>query len=795
MLRSSLVAVLMFCAAICAGQTLELYPNVHTIGVNLYLPPEFDPEHDDTVLVRYYVGSDTTSHPAFPMTWATGTSMLRTCIFNTEPNTEYSVRIDIHPSPSPAAYSTLYSSAITRQFTSRKKAKRSFYVSPEGASTNYDSLAPGNLEMAMAEARHGDEVVLLTGFYLAGNMMITETSGPSVLRAAEGAYVTISGGEQATRTWTETSTPGLYVTELSEKAANVNCVISGDGRRLYPYAKLEDLKTHSLSCILGTPQPCGLPGFWRDPRPSTVIPFQLENPEYRKLYVKFVDNTQPLNAYLTISQEKRGLTIRGTDSVRLERIRFKYYGVSPYGCAVSIESASEVVIDSCTFEFNDRHVSLSGSSNHVSILNTTFNDGADWDTYIGKATYEPYTPALCYGLTVPSLYPDNDRMMETGGIIFAWDFNGRGTIVKGCSFHGMMDGLKGVAPAVVDSLSAETDIYDGDISGSDDAIEFDGNAANVRMWNMHVREGTVSMAPSLSGPLYVFRNIITDLSIGHSTIEGYDTLVTFAGTPYKFATGDTNKAGRVFVMHNTYVARGDGQGAGFELREPARHTGVTLLNNIFIAGAGMAWAYISPSIQKLEAPLELNADYNTYYTESAVFGTRRWSNPTMYFDNLDALRAALPYEQHSKQLRPAFVNEDQNDFRPIAGSPIIDAAVIIPGLNDRNYSGIGPDIGAVESSAVTGVEPDAQPAELGATMLSFAVFPNPTHDYVTVTGDFQSGTCYWSIIDLTGHTLLDGTSQALNSSLTIHISTLSKGRYTLMLSLAHRVYAVSLVRL
>jgi len=249
----------------------------------------------------------------------------------------------------------------------------------------------------------------------------------------------------------------------------------------------------------------------------------------------------------------------------------------------------------------------------------------------------------------------------------------------------------------------------------------------------------------------------------------------------------------VYIMHNTYVARGDGEGAGFELREPAKHSAVTLLNNIIIAGSGIAWAYISPAVQLLEAPLELTADYNTYFTESDVFGTRRGSNPTMWFNDLVELQSALPYEAHSMQYRVQFADGDSGSYIPIAGSPVIDAGSVIPGLNNDNYYGDRPDMGAVETKWIVDVRDDSNDERP-------RVHPNPTQAFITVRGDFtvhgdfESGAIEWSIADLTGNTVLRGTSKALNSSLSIDMSVLPIGVYTLVLDQTTRVQSLHVVK-
>ncbi|MDZ4745923.1 MAG: hypothetical protein SGJ05_07960 [bacterium] len=706
-MKLTLIIILTLLAHLAQAQPrLELYANVHTIGVNIYLNATDDPEEDAVASMQYKRSDEAIWKQGFRVSRAQNDLRLSTCIFNATPNTSYDVQLQLTDASTPGLNITLTGQSTTREFKQQGGAARSLYVSPDGKSDAFDSLNSGSLRAGMFSARQSDEVVLLDGVYHVGGLSINNNIGPGTIRAAAGARPVLSGADATEHVWTLSAAPGEYMTTLSESGANVNCVITKAGRRLYPYSKREDLQTHKLSCILGKPQECGLDGLWRDPRPSTVIPFQVVNPLYRKLFVKFTDNSHPSGHDLSISVQHNALTISNSSSLRLQGLTFRYYGVSPYGTALILQNCSEVVVDSCTFEFNDRQISLVGASHHVSVMNSRFADDVDWDTYVSKATYEPYTPALCYGLTVPSLYPNNDRMMETGGIIFDWGFTGRGTIVYNCSFSGMMDGLKGVAPQRNDSLTSETDIYDGDISGSDDAIEFDGHAANVRMWNMYVRNGAISMAPSLSGPLYIVRNIITDVSISHATIEGNDTLVAFPGIPFKFATGDTARAGSVFLMHNTYVARGDGKGAGLDLRNPAFNKNVVVLNNVFVCGSGVAWSYRTYAEPTPENTMILECDYNTYYTSGETFGVRAGFGGSQNFSSLAALRTALPYEEHGMQLRPTFVNENQNDFRPAPSSPLIDAGIVIPGINDREFIGAAPDIGAYESSTISSVGDD-----------------------------------------------------------------------------------------
>jgi len=284
-----------------AQPSLELYANVHTIGVNIYMSSTDDPEEDAVASMQYKRTDETIWKTGFRVTRARHDARLSTCIFHVTPNTSYDVQLQLTDASTSGLNVTLTGQCITREFTKRGGVSHSFYVSPDGKGDAFDSLNPGSLGAAIISARQSDEVVLLDGVYHAGGLSISNNIGPGIIRAAAGARPVWSGADAAEHVWTLSAAPGEYVTTLSERGANVNCVITDAGRRLYPYSKREDLQTHKLSCILGTPQECGLDGLWRDPRPSTIIPFQAVNPLYRKLFVKFTDNSHPEDHNLSIS--------------------------------------------------------------------------------------------------------------------------------------------------------------------------------------------------------------------------------------------------------------------------------------------------------------------------------------------------------------------------------------------------------------------------------------------------------------------------------------------------------------
>ena len=76
----------------------------------------------------------------------------------------------------------------------------------------------------------------------------------------------------------------------------------------------------------------------------------------------------------------------------------------------------------------------------------------------------------------------------------------------------------------------------------------------------------------------------------------------------------------------------------------------------------------------------------------------RWKG--VDYSTLSALRSGTGFEANGKSADPTFMASTSGDWRLKLGSPAIDAAIVIPGINDH-YVGKGPDIGALEYSSTS----------------------------------------------------------------------------------------------
>jgi len=95
-----------------------------------------------------------------------------------------------------------------------------------------------------------------------------------------------------------------------------------------------------------------------------------------------------------------------------------------------------------------------------------------------------------------------------------------------------------------------------------------------------------------------------------------------------------------------------------------------------------------------------------------------WANGTgEHIHDLSTFRLLTGQEPHGVSVVPGFVDGAAGDYSLRPDSPLIDAGVVIPGINDGDYAGGAPDIGAFESGREgfsLYAEPSSQAIDCGA---------------------------------------------------------------------------------
>jgi Right handed beta helix region/Fibronectin type III domain len=314
---------------------------------------------------------------------------------------------------------------------------------------------------------------------------------------------------------------------------------------------------------------------------------------------------------------------------------------------------------------------------------------------------------------------------------------------------------------VADGISyplTNVDIFGNDIfDTSDDGIEPDYGAANVRMWGNRIHNAVhngISFQPQNGGPWYIIRNQI----------------VLNKEAAFKFRTTD-----RFVLLHNTIVNWGKGwaDGAmmccneGHLLRAIAR-------NNLWIAvQGGQIWGFDATL-----ADWRSDLDFDGFDWGAAT-------NPFKYagvtFPDIASFSGASNMERHGIRVAgttcfetfdvpsppPAPVPAQVMTLRSDCNA--VDAGAVLPNINDSSFAGAAPDLGAYEYG---------QPAP------PFGPRVGPTARLTTLAGTIRAGqstTLVWTTTDATTVTI-DQSVGAVDPHGSLIVSPTSTTTYTITAS-------------
>jgi parallel beta-helix repeat protein len=374
------------------------------------------------------------------------------------------------------------------------------------------------------------------------------------------------------------------------------------------------------------------------------------------LYVHLKNNKDPNTAVMVISRENEALHITH-DHIYILDLTFRHYGQGSYAKAIYLNGASNTLVQKCIFENNDLGVGIKRAASENVIQDCTFSDTIfNW----------PWSDIKDVG------------GLEDGGIVFYDPVDGRGNIIRRNTFHDDFDGF-GICPNSTAMVTNETDVYDNTIYNmGDDGVEADGRCSNVRIWGntfYDVLMG-ISLAPVYDGPVYAIRNVIHRTGVGNHS---------YTGSPFKFNSGYST-SGPMYLFHNTADAYYSGNN-GLYIKAPGTWDLIYARNNI--------WSGTSYAINNYNTSQPVNLDYDNLYN-AGITNLVRW-NSTNYA-TLTSFSAATGQESHGLSVSPGFADTDNGDYRLSPGSPMIDAGLSIPGINNQ-FFGTAPDLGAFEHSS------------------------------------------------------------------------------------------------
>ena len=764
-MRNILVVFVLLTALKCHSQsTLELLSNYETVGINVILDT-IDEEKDAFGTVQYKHSSDTEWSSGFPLSRIENDlNMCSGSIFWLSSGEIYDVRVTLIDSTTSAINGQLLAGTIsTRSELSPTSTGQIYHVSPDGNNGTYTIQDAFNL------VRAGEKVLIANGTYYVGDLVLPNNgtlAKPIVIIGESTENVIFNGAYEEQLNWTAFGNNGVYVTNTP--VINPNLVIA-DGERLFPHQTYPDLRNNQITATLTNIEPAGMSGFYRNPTLLPFFPSNFGDPgniSVDKLYVKFLDNSDPNEKDMVVTNQSRALTLDNNEFIILKNITFKNYGVGHVATAVIISNSHQILIDSCTFEANNTCISLKGKSERVTIQHSTFMDYfINWHSWKIKATHD-YEP-------LNQRFPQASRNLEKGGFVCDHDFFGKEIVIRGNTFDNfhqtgrLTPTRPGVSPLDTLPVTLEIDFYNNLIKNSSgDGFEIDNYARNIRVFNNRFESchAPLSLAAAEDGPSYIIRNVFTDI------VEGYYisnfTLLQAKGHPLKFQHGKQNSVnGDIFFFHNTVDAKNIAFGMNLShttVSEPWKK--LELKNNIFKTDSG-----ISMNIRAFSLP-RLESNYNAYYSNNSDISCVEINNssPECYSSITD-IHSSYSWEEHSFESHPLFLDETNGNYTLSGDSPLINKGVLIQGINDKSYFGNSPDIGAFEYSNTTSNNETLNTAGL-------TISPNPSSGTFVVSVQMNFINSPYFIYDTYGRLIQKGIIPP-SSNLDVNIEHLNNGLY------------------
>jgi hypothetical protein len=144
-----------------------------------------------------------------------------------------------------------------------------------------------------------------------------------------------------------------------------------------------------------------------------------------------------------------------------------------------------------------------------------------------------------------------------------------------------------------------------------------------------------------------------------------------------------SSAGQTYVFHNTFASTTSPTAA---LHPSGPYSNMHFRNNIFV---GNNSASVSDDAGESVAGNTFDGDL----VHSNVAALFRWKGTN--YSTIASLRSATGFEVNGRSGDPRFTALAFGDVTLLGGSPAIDGALRIPGINDT-WKGLGPDMGARE---------------------------------------------------------------------------------------------------
>lgn len=694
---------------------------IESIGVEIL--NQGDDNLNATFTLEYKKSSDSSWKPAYtPIRSYNKTSLgvNNTYYYGSlmflDPSTAYDFRATV-TDPDGGTGTVKSGSATTKSGQVGGSTLRTLYVDVNTGNDSNNGTSPSTAFKTIQHAANislaGDKIIVQPGTYrenvtisrsgTASNPIIYESANLAINPGSNPAY--LEGGEEALATphekdlWLpddhQPANTGVYYTVLSSWITNPNpqmqenpIYVAQGSEKIYAYwyypynASTQTFNNfiNGQYCSVNCSSSCcptGISGgYWYD---GTS----------RKLYVRLPSGADPDDSVMhVVKRNSMGFNLNGVKNVVIRGFEISYYhtGIKLTGQGAG---TSDNYIEKNYVRYNGSGIGVGYyGANGTSVYTNTIQDNIIHDTKVSEWPWE--TVKL------------ND--VESDGITMGAY---RGNIVRNNTIHDVFNGIMmGIFWGETDeNYNKETDISGNQLYDiGDDAIEPEGANVNLRIFNNKIykvsrsiaAQAGISLAPSTKGPIWIVRNVISSVK----------------QTAFKVSVQDSNPIGQTLIFHNTvYNNLGDFM-ALFRIWTPITGVKAILRNNLFLAagtegsGAGYGYLFEDMTSSHSNPAISLDMDYDSFYSNrqsDCGLNCRFvvWLNNT--YNTLAAFSAASGQESHGVGGDPKLVSASSGNFTPDNFSPLINKAVLLPGIND-SYISTGPDIGAIESSASACIE-------------------------------------------------------------------------------------------
>lgn len=376
------------------------------------------------------------------------------------------------------------------------------------------------------------------------------------------------------------------------------------------------------------------------------------------------------------------IVIRGDVSKNLvtptrERTDLPIIDASGNETGILVENAEHVVLGNLQVRNAEKHGVYLLRASHCVVQYMQIYDNGVWNLIVSKGGETAGRHLIQYN-HIADLVHSRFRFDYRGqkGVtyygIIQDNQGGWGSTIRGNYVEGHVDGIvpsgdehdlkyisENYQNVLAKWVNREVDVYDNVlIDQRDDGIEADGICVNMRIFRNHVKraQNATAIAPVGPGPFFFLRNILEEYNesgVKFNTADGRGTIRNVYYYHNTFKPWEFNSQGILTIWAGT----------------PSKN--IVFRNNIF-TGRLRAISFQGVAHRP-------DMDYDLWYASDV-----RWVKRT--FKSAD-----LPWEIHGLFTDP----ELARNYVPKPGSPAIDNAVALPGIND-NYYGAGPDLGAIE---------------------------------------------------------------------------------------------------